>query len=369
MPVTIGGSPVSPSQAAELRAALGIPEPTTITETKTELASADTAVIFDSEASGVPKLTTMAAISAFVGGAPSETAPAAFTAGQWTATAGNSQVVLNITALPSDGGSAITALQYRIGSGSAVNLTGTGTGERTITGLTNGEAVDIQIRAVNAIGAAAWSDVKTRTPVSGGGAGDLSFVKASAVTSAGFGSDLTRTFGSDVAAGNHVLAAFLIADQARTVSGTGATADSSPNIGTGFRAWGLRTPVAAPASTFPYTLSSSWEYGGVAIEVSGDDPVFQAAATASESGSSSDQRSLPITVNEDNSIVLLCLSDQNERTWTFGGGLTGLNGVSEGAYQVFAWAKLDAGSHNLLFQPNDATQLNAVAAFVWNPAP
>lgn len=370
MPVTIGGSPVSPSQAAELRAALGIPEPALLTDTKTILVGADQTVIFDSEDGGAPKVATLAAVSTYAGGAPSTTAPAAFTAGQWTATAGNSQVVLNITALPSDGGSAITALQYRIGSGSAVNLTGTGTGERTITGLTNGEAVDIQIRAVNAIGAAAWSDVKTRTPVSGGGAGDLSFVKASNVTAADFGSDLTRTFGSNVAAGNHVLAAFLIGDQALTVSGTGATVDASPNIGTGNRAWGLRTPsVAAPASTFPYTLSSGWNYGGVAIEVSGDAPVFQAVATASESGSSSDQRSLPITVNEDNSIVLLCLSDQNERTWTFGGGLAGLNGVSAAEYQVFAWVKLDAGSHNLLFQPSSETQLNAVAAFIWNPAP
>ena len=92
------------------------------------------------------------------------TAPSAFVSGNWTATAGDTEIVVNITALPSDGGSAITALQYRLNGGTAVNFTGTGTGSRTITGLTNTTAYDVEIRAVNAIGNAAWSDIKTRTP-------------------------------------------------------------------------------------------------------------------------------------------------------------------------------------------------------------
>lgn len=97
------------------------------------------------------------------------TAPEAFEVGDWTATAGDGEVVLDITALPGNGGSAITALQYRIDGGTATNLTGTGTGERTITGLTNTTEYDFEIRAVNAVGNGAWSDVKSRTPAAAGG--------------------------------------------------------------------------------------------------------------------------------------------------------------------------------------------------------
>jgi len=96
--------------------------------------------------------------------APSATVPDAFTSGDWTATAGVESIVLNITALPSDGGSAITALQYRLDGGSPVTLSGTGTGERTISSLTGGVEYDVEIRAVNAVGNGAWSDLKARTP-------------------------------------------------------------------------------------------------------------------------------------------------------------------------------------------------------------
>jgi hypothetical protein len=99
-------------------------------------------------------------------------APSAFTAGQWTAaaTATAGQISFDLTALPSNGGSAITALEYRVGAGAAIAFAGTGTGVRVVTaGLTAGVAVDLQVRAVNAVGAGAWSDIKNRTPLAGGG--------------------------------------------------------------------------------------------------------------------------------------------------------------------------------------------------------
>lgn len=110
-------------------------------------------------------------IALIEGGEPVATAPAAFTVGQWTATAGVEQIELNITALPDDGGSAITTLQYRLDAGSWVNLTGTGTGVRTVTTLTGGVEYDVQIRAVNAVGNGAASDTKARTPTASGGGG------------------------------------------------------------------------------------------------------------------------------------------------------------------------------------------------------
>lgn len=98
------------------------------------------------------------------------TAPAAFTAGQWSlADAGTGgALTLNITALPGDGGSAITALQVSVNAGVYTTLSGTGTGARTITGLVNGTVASVKIRAVNAIDAGADSDTKTATPSAGG---------------------------------------------------------------------------------------------------------------------------------------------------------------------------------------------------------
>jgi hypothetical protein len=100
------------------------------------------------------------------------TAPAAFTSGQWTATTGSgaSEIDINITALPSDGGSAITALQYSTDAGATwAALSGTGTGSRTVdqhsdgtTGtLTPSTSYDVMARAVNALGSGPDSDTKT----------------------------------------------------------------------------------------------------------------------------------------------------------------------------------------------------------------
>ena len=103
----------------------------------------------------------------------SATVPAAFTNLQWDAqpTAVPGEMEYQVTALPSDGGSAITALEYRVGAGAAIALTGTGIGNRTVTsGWSAGTAADTQIRAVNAIGAGAWSEPAiNRTPAAAGG--------------------------------------------------------------------------------------------------------------------------------------------------------------------------------------------------------
>jgi hypothetical protein len=129
----------------------------------------------------VPEATTLdgyAALIDLIDGSPPLVAPDAFTVGQWNvaATGATGAISINILALPADNGSAITALQYRIGTGAAVALTGTGTGARTITGLTDDVAVDVQVRAVNGGGEGAWSDIKAVTPtVSSGTPGELTF--------------------------------------------------------------------------------------------------------------------------------------------------------------------------------------------------
>ena len=167
MPVTVGGSPITPEQADQLRTALGMdPEP--ITARLTTLAGTDDLIALRAS---VPYLASLSAVATYTGGSPAATAPAAFTAGQWTAAATSTpgEISFNLTALPADGGSAITALEYRVNTGAAIAFSGTGTGVRVVTaGLTAGVAVDLQVRAVNAVGAGAWSDIKNRTPLAGG---------------------------------------------------------------------------------------------------------------------------------------------------------------------------------------------------------
>jgi hypothetical protein len=158
---------------------------TPITARLTTLAGTDDVIALRAS---VPHLASLAAIATYTGGSPAATAPAALTVGQWSAepTATPGEIGINIATLPSDGGSAITALEYRVGTGAAVALTGTGTGLRVVTaGFTAGVAAAIQVRAVNAVDAdpANWSDVKTRTPAAaGGGGGGAEYIGQSVAT-------------------------------------------------------------------------------------------------------------------------------------------------------------------------------------------
>lgn len=103
--------------------------------------------------------------------APAATVPGALAAGQWTAeNAGTGGALVVAIVMPPDtGGSPITAYQYRIDGGAWTAfdpaLASTGS-PRTISGLTDAVEVDIEVRAVNAIGAGPASDVKARTPTS-----------------------------------------------------------------------------------------------------------------------------------------------------------------------------------------------------------
>ncbi|WP_262525595.1 fibronectin type III domain-containing protein [Agrobacterium tumefaciens] len=100
---------------------------------------------------------------------PAQTAPAAFGAGQWSVVdaAVGGRATVTISALPADGGSAITAIQYQVGAGAwtASGISSPGTFD--INGLTNGASVNVKVRAVNAIGNGADSDVKSVTPSAG----------------------------------------------------------------------------------------------------------------------------------------------------------------------------------------------------------
>ena len=96
----------------------------------------------------------------------SATAPSAFVAGNWTLVdkATNGALTLTLTALPANGGAAITDVQYQVGAGNWISLGSTALAAYTISGLTNGVSASVKIRAVNSVGASAASDTKNATP-------------------------------------------------------------------------------------------------------------------------------------------------------------------------------------------------------------
>lgn len=103
-------------------------------------------------------------------GATGAVAPVAFSGADFDVTVPGISGQLNVTfndPLPYDGGSPITALQYKVGAGGVgTSFAGTPTAPGTypISGLTDDVAVDIYVRQINVIGDGAWSPAKTRTP-------------------------------------------------------------------------------------------------------------------------------------------------------------------------------------------------------------
>ena len=83
---------------------------------------------------------------------------------------GNARAIVNFTEPTDNGGSALTKYQYQVNSGTWVDLTTggdftLGTSTRfVITGLTNGSAASVVLRAVNTTGASASSSAVSATP-------------------------------------------------------------------------------------------------------------------------------------------------------------------------------------------------------------
>lgn len=265
------------------------------------------------------------------------TAPAAFTAGQWTATAGASSIVVDITALPSNGGSAITELQYRLDGGTPVAFAGTGTGSRTITGLTPSTEYDVEIRAVNAVGNGAWSDLKSATPTAGG---SLTVVQAPTPVEQAWGTQVEQAL-SAVGSGNSLVVVV------HAPSGAGAPTISDSAGGS----WGAadRTYTDGGGNSTYYFLRNgvtggpTWvraTFGGntgshiTAYEVSGagaglveDDWDFGAQT-------STDTWNMPFTSTAANVLLVAMLSVDNGSTPTGTSPLTAA--TATGGYQIWA---------------------------------
>lgn len=93
-------------------------------------------------------------------------APDRFVAANWSVSDSGTggDITIAITTMPDDDGSPITDIEYQIDALGWVPLGAASIGSYLVSGLVDGVAVDVTIRAVNAIGAAQPSDIKTVTP-------------------------------------------------------------------------------------------------------------------------------------------------------------------------------------------------------------
>jgi hypothetical protein len=95
---------------------------------------------------------------------PTPVAPDAFEPAHWSLAPGNEKADVAINSLPGNGGATITDIEYRVDGGTWVSSGGTS--GFAIPDLANGEEYDVELRAVNSIGAGAGSDTKSVTPQS-----------------------------------------------------------------------------------------------------------------------------------------------------------------------------------------------------------
>lgn len=85
-------------------------------------------------------------------------------------------VRLTLVALPSDGGSSLTGVEYDVdGSGAWVSLSGVALGDYDLSGFTDGQPVNIRVRAVNSQGQGPASASKPVTPTLSTGSVPSSF--------------------------------------------------------------------------------------------------------------------------------------------------------------------------------------------------
>lgn len=212
--------------------------------------------------------------------------PGAFVAGNWTVAAGNASASVTVSALPAANGSAITAVQYRLNGGAwtAFSPALAGTGTRTITGLTNGTAYTVELRAVNGVGGGADSDDKSVTPAAPAGNAHVHFGGTTTIYAPQPSPVLTTTETALTFVGRYRITT-TPAESAQILFNTSAVQlyqDGSVQLSVnGAHGFGSTTPPATGAWTsFMLAVSSSANINGVSrrLWVNGTERLATAAA-------------------------------------------------------------------------------------------
>lgn len=262
------------------------------------------------------------------------TAPAAFTAGQWDAqpTLTPGEMEYQIDALPSDGGSPITALEYRVGEGAAIALAGTGIGDRIVTaGWTAGTAANTQVRAVNAINPGPWSDIKNRTPAAAGGSGAVIRSGASFIETS-WGLTASPTIPASMVAGDQLLAV-VASGQALDTFDVGTWFDITPASWTDRELW-----ISGSFATVPPSLLMTFAGSNLhRVSLFACDGVATGAAlgSARTNGPLATPTPFPYTTTAAGSVVVLNMN-------FIGGSVTGV--TSPDADHV--WSGPASGGYN-----------------------
>lgn len=220
--------------------ALSLSDADIVDEELTTLMPSDQLVLYRG---GLPFNAQLSTLSTYLGAVGAPTAPGAIADLDWGVvdTAVPGQVEFSFTGLPSDGGSPLTALEYRVDTGTPIALVGTGLGTRLVSaGFTAGAASDVQVRAVNAIDAGPWSSIKSVTPAASTGTADFvgySYTPVSAGTTT-----ITRPAG---ATAGHTLVAIMFSAGSATPTTQAAPTDWSPGTGVTVDGKGSRVFTAA----------------------------------------------------------------------------------------------------------------------------
>lgn len=237
-----------------------------------------------------------------------DSVPAAFTAGQWsvTDTTEGGEIEVTVSELPSDGGSAITAIQYSLDGGAwtAFSPPLSTTGTRTITGLTDDQEYDIQLRAVNAIGNGAASDTKQVTPTEAAAPGGSVSLVGTAQGSESFTSTHTATVPAGVQVGDRIVVLW------ETSVATTAVVDNESTLYTeitltGNRKMYLSAPLSAVPTTVTVTLGGN-DFMGISIAVlRGVDTTTPNNSAANDVGVEfTTTHSVPYTTSADGQFVI-----------------------------------------------------------------
>lgn len=292
---------------------------------------------------------------------PPATVPAAFTSGDWTSTAGDGEIIINVITLPDNGGSSITALEYTLNGGSTwISLTGTSTGSRTITGLTNSTSYPVQLRAVNAVGGGTASDIKNTTPALVGGGAGLTIVQDPDKVES-IGDNATRTLSTPVVSGNGLIvsvrcntsagAPVLTDNQGGAWGAPVATVAEALNGTTSY--YYLRNNVTSGLSSVTVTASGSYETCIGVVEAAGGTLTLDVVINTTY-GTTVDPWDVNFTSAEDDSIVVGTASFSNSTTITSVPPLTS-NATAE-YFGYFRGVYPTAGLNNAQLDLNDGRQ-------------
>lgn len=291
--------------------------------------------------SGVQTAFTVAAsdLADYAGGAPAASAPAAFTVLQWGLASIAGGLRFTITALPADGGSAITELQYRLNGGAWTAFSAATTGAYDITGLP-ATLHTAEVRAVNAVGAGATSDTKSETPAAtGGGGGALTIVQAPTAVEQPYGTTAQQTL-SPVGTGNSLVVAVHVPSSAAVPAISDSAGNTWPapmrsypdGAGVTTYYWKLDNITNAP-TWVRATLTGAEGFHIAAVEVSGAGAGLVEDDFDSGLQTSTDTWNMGFTSTAANALLVGMLKVDNSNTFTPVAPLSASSAT--GGYQIF----------------------------------